>query len=210
MATKNPAPAEEPTTPAAAGPVPAATPPARKAPAWLTPVLAVVAALVIGLFGGILIGHATAPASTNAGFRTGTGGAGGTGGFGNRTFGGGAEGGGTGTGGTGTGGTGQGGAGGFAGGGVTAGTIVSVNGDTIVVKEANGTQATVNTSGSTTVTKTSKSTVDSLKAGETITVIGQTDSSGNVSATSISEGAAIGRFGGRGGAAGIPTPAPTN
>ncbi|MES2171063.1 MAG: hypothetical protein V4479_10155 [Actinomycetota bacterium] len=198
MATKNPAPAEEPTTPAAAGPVAAGTAPARKAPAWLTPVLAVVAALVIGLFGGILIGHATAPVSTNAGFRTGTG-AGGAGGFGNRTFGGGAEGGGAG----------QGGAGGFAGGGFTAGTIVSVSGDSIVIKEADGTQATVTTTGTTTVTKTSSSSVSALKAGETITVVGQADSSGNVTANSISEGAVAARFGGRGGA-GAPTPAPTN
>jgi hypothetical protein len=157
-----------------------------------------VAALVIGLFGGILIGHATAPASTNAGFRTGTG-AGGAGGFGNRTFGGGA-------GGTGTG---QGGAGGFAGGGFTAGTIVSVNGDTIVIKEANGTQATVTTTGTTTVTKTSKSTVGDLKTGETITVVGQADSSGNVTANSISEGAGLGRFGGRA-RAGAPTQAPNS
>ena len=200
MADKNPAPAEEPRTPATAGPV-ATTAATRKAPAWLTPVLGVVAALVIGLFGGILIGHATAPASTNAGIRTGAGG------FGNRTFGGGAEGGGTGAG---AGGGAQGGAGGFAGGGFTAGTIVSVNGDSIVIKEANGTQATVTTTGSTTVTKTSTSSVSALKAGETITVIGQADSSGNVTANSISEGAAAGRFGGGRGGAGAPTPAPTN
>ncbi len=183
MTDNNQAPAADPTVPVAPTPAP------RKTRAWLTPVLGVVAALVIGLFGGILIGHATAPAASAR--------AGGGTGF-NRPFGGGAgqegAGGGAGTGANG--GAGAGG-GGFAGGGFTAGTIVSVNGDTIVIKQTNGTQTTVTTTGTTTVTKTAKSSVSALKAGETITVIGQADSSGAITARSVSEGATAvgGRFG---------------
>lgn len=131
------------------------------------------AALAIGLFAGILIGHSTA--STQAtGFQRGIGGAGG---FGEGGFPGGAAGG--------TGG--QDGAGrGF--GGFTTGTIVSVSGNTVVLKEANGTQVTVTTSGTTSVTKSSKASVSDLAAGDTIRVIGTTDSSGNVTATTITEG----------------------
>jgi hypothetical protein len=153
----------------------------------VTPILALVAALAIGLFAGVLIGHATATPSAAA--RTGFG-------QGFRT--GGAEGGTGGTGGTaGQGGTGAtggfgGGAGGFGGG--ASGTIVSISGDTIVLKEANGTKVTVTTSGSTTVTKTTKSTVSSLKTGETIRVIGATSGS-TVKATIITEGT-TGGFGG--------------
>jgi hypothetical protein len=149
----------------------------------ITPVLALVAAVVIGLFAGVLIGHNTASASTptaGAGFGQGQG-------FANRE-------GGAGAGGTGTG-TGAG--GGFAGGaagGFTAGTIVSVNGDKIVVKETDGTQVTIDTSSSTKVTKTTTSSVSSLKAGQTITVVGAKNGSGDVAATTISEGA--GSFGG--------------
>ncbi len=46
----------------------------------------------------------------------------------------------------------------------------------------------VTTSGSTTVTTSDSATVGDLKAGETISVTGTTDSSGNVTATSVSEG----------------------
>ncbi|HEY0260863.1 MAG TPA: DUF5666 domain-containing protein [Lacisediminihabitans sp.] len=170
-------------TPAAGGPAPVKRPWTR----WLTPVLALVAALVIGLFGGILIGQNTATSAQASGFSR-------QGGFG------GQEGGFAGRGGTGNGGTGGqsgapgqgGGAGGFA--GLTAGTIVSIDGDTIVVKEQSGTQVTVTTTDSTTVTKTEKAAVKDLKAGETVTVRGQADGSGKVTATSVSEGAGL--FGG--------------
>jgi hypothetical protein len=152
----------------------------------VTPILALVAALAIGLFAGVLIGHATATPSAAArtgfgqGFRNGTGTAGGTG----------ATGGTSGTGGTGA----AGGFGGGAFGGGAAGTIVSISGDTIVLKETNGTKVTVTTSGTTSVTKTTKSSVSSLKAGETIRVIGATSGS-TVKATIITEGA-TGGFGG--------------
>jgi hypothetical protein len=52
------------------------------------------------------------------------------------------------------------------------------------------------------VTKSTKSSVSALSAGQSITVIGAADSSGNVTATSISEGAAGGFRGGAGGAPG--------
>ncbi|HEY8913881.1 hypothetical protein [Lacisediminihabitans sp.] len=163
------------------------TPPARRK--WLTPTLAIVATLAVGLAGGVLIGHATAAsaqASGQAGFTRGLGG-GGTGG--------------------GTGGTGGG--DGFAGGGFTAGTIVSVTGSTIVVKTQDGTEKTVTTTGSTKVTKTTASTLADLKAGETVTVMGQASSNGDVTATSVAEGT-LRQFGGRlGSGAGAPTAAPS-
>ena len=140
----------------------------------VTPILALVAALAIGLFAGVLIGHSTA--QTTASARGGLGAGGFGGGGGNQTQGGaGAQGGF--------------GAGGF--GGMTAGTIVSISGSSIVLKEANGTTVTVNTTGSTTVTRNTKSTVTSLKAGETIRVSGA-NSGGTVTATTITEGKTAG------------------
>lgn len=157
------------------------TPPTRRK--WLTPTLAIVATLAVGLTGGVLIGHATAAsaqASGPAGFTRGLGGTG----------------------------EGAGGAGGFAGGGFTAGTIVSITGSTIVVKTQDGTEKTVTTTDSTKVTKTTASTLADLKAGETVTVIGQAGSNGDVAATSVAEGT-LRQFGGRpGGGAGAPTGAP--
>lgn len=170
-----------PTEPTPAAPVAA---PAKKrgASRIVTPILALVAALAIGLFGGVIIGHSTASASTTrAGFQGRAGGFGqegaAGGGFAGRS-------GGTGTGGTGgTGGAAQGGFGGF-----TSGTVVSVSGGTITLKETDGTTVKVTTTGSTTVTKTTKSSVSKLAAGEKLTIIGKADSSGNVAATTITEG----------------------
>jgi len=90
---------------------------------------------------------------------------------------------------------------------LTAGTISSIDGDTITLKLADGSTVKVSTSGSTSVTKTSTAKVSDLAAGDTITVIGKADSSGNVTATRISEG--DGGFGGFVGGArpsGAPTP----
>jgi hypothetical protein len=192
MTNETPAAPTEPTP----TPVPAAK--KRGASRIITPILALVAALAIGLFGGVLIGHATATSATpaRAGFGQGTGGTGAAGGGGFR---GGA--GGTGTGGA-TGGTGgTGGAAGGAFGGFTSGTVVSVSGDTITLKEASGTTVQVTTTGSTAVTKTEKSSVSKLTAGEQLTVIGKADSSGNVAATTITEGQAGFRGGARPGGA---------
>jgi hypothetical protein len=57
---------DAPTTPVE--PTPTPTTPAKKkgASKIITPILALVAALVIGLFGGVLIGHSTASANTSA------------------------------------------------------------------------------------------------------------------------------------------------
>ena len=147
-------------------PKPAATPGAPSTfRRLITPALAVVAALAIGLFGGILISHASASSTTSTGQAA------------PGTFGGG---------GTGTG----------AGGGFTAGTIEAIDGSTITLKLADGSTVKVVSSSATTVTKAAIATVGALKAGESITVVGTKDASGNVAATSVSEGNR--GFGGRG------------
>jgi hypothetical protein len=144
---------------------------------WITPALAIVAALAIGGAGGVLIGRhsASAAAASPAGFARGG-------------FTGGQAGGGPAGAGAGQAGAGPAAGGGFA--GLTAGTIVSVNGSTIVVKGQDGTQKTIDTSSTTKVTKSASSSVSALKAGESVTVIGSADSSGNITAKTISEGAA--------------------
>jgi hypothetical protein len=136
------------------------TPPttARTPRRWLTPLLAVIAALVVGVFGGILIGHSTASASTSTSTESSQ-----TGGFP---------------------GNGQG-----RSGNVTSGTITSIDGDTVTLKAIDGSTVKVTTSGATTITKSDTAKVTDLAAGETVTVIGTTDSSGNVTATTVTEGA---------------------
>lgn len=162
------------TPPAATEPI---TPPLAVKSAnrgWITPALAIVAALVIGLFGGILIGHASGSTSQASSTQRGAfGGAGGAGG---------------------TGAAGTGAAGGFAG-GFTAGTIMSIEGDTVILKLTDGSTVKVTTSSTTRVTTSNTAAITDLKKGETITVVGAKDSSGNVTATSVSEGTT--GFGGR-------------
>ncbi len=106
---------------------------------------------------------------------------------------------GTGTGGTGTGrtgtggfgggtggfGGGTGGFGGGAGGSSISGTVTVVSGDTLYVTATNGTVYTVKTSGTTTVSISSSGTLSQLKPGQTVTIAGSADSSGDVTATSI-------------------------
>ena len=123
---------------------------------WVTPALAVVAAIAVGLVGGVLIGKNTA-SSPQAGGPGGTAGA-------------------------------FSGAGGGAAGGFTSGTIVSVKGGKIVVKTSDGTEKTVTTGDSTTVTTTSDADLTELKKGDTVRVVGETGDDGTVAATSISEG----------------------
>jgi hypothetical protein len=167
--------------PAASAPA-AAVAPKAKWTRYLTPALALVAALIVGGVAGVLIGQSTASSSNASSVRGGFGGAGGYGGFG-------GQGAGAGTGaGTGT---------GAARGGFTSGTISAISGDTITVKLADGSTVKVTTSGTTTVTKSSTAKVSDLAEGETITVVGQADSSGDVTATRISEGTGgLGGFGG--------------
>lgn len=132
---------------------------------WITPVLAIVAALVVGLSGGVVIGQASAAAARQ----------------GAQTRGQSANGAGAGQG----------------GGGFTSGTIVSINGSSIVVKLADGSQKTIVTSSTTTVTVSASSTIDVLKTGQTISATGTTDSSGNVNAKSVNEGVPLRNGGAR-------------
>jgi hypothetical protein len=147
---------------------------------WITPALAVVAAIAVGLVGGVLIGKNTAN-SARAGGPNGAAGA----------F-------------AGANGT----AGGAAGGGFTSGTIVSVKDGKLVIKTSDGTEKTVTTGDSTTVTATSDADLSDLKKGDTVRVVGSTGDDGSVTATSISEGDT--GFGGGGAPGGAPTSAPSN
>jgi hypothetical protein len=150
---------------------------------WLTPTLALLAVLVIGVFGGVLIGHETASwaqASNVGGLSRGgngaTGGAGGTG---------------------------------FAGGGLTSGTIVSITGAKMVVTAQDGTTKNITTSSNTRVSTTTTTTLSALKVGQKVTVVGATGSTGDITATSVSEGAR--GFGARpGGGNGSPAPGSTS
>lgn len=166
----------------------------RSSTRWLIPTLGAVAAMGIGLVGGIAIGQNTASARPAAsGFSRQFGAATGDGtgtGTGARTFG----------------------AGGF-----TTGTVVSVSGNTLVVKSAAGTDVTVTTTPATKVTKQRTVKLSDLSAGERVTAIGTPGSNGAITATTISEGATGfgGRFarpgaGGRGAGAGSGTGASTS
>jgi hypothetical protein len=154
----------------------------------LTVVLVVVVVASAGFIGGILVGkhygssgsvasrlgafaaaEASPSAGTGSGSRTGLGGAGG--GFG------GARGGLSGTGGT----------GGFAEGNATVGTIKLIDGSTIYVTTSAGDIVQVVTSSGTKVTVSSTVPVKDLQPGETVIVEGSKNSSGGVSATSISQ-----------------------
>ncbi len=145
---------------------------------WLIPLLALVAALAVGLFGGIIIGQNTSPALTHrASF-----GAGFAGRPGNP-------------------------AGRLAtAGGFTTGTIVSVSGNTMVIKTKSGSQVTVTTDASTKVTRTTTTTLSTLKPGDKVSAIGKTDSNGTVIAKSISEGTVRGRLVPRKAVGSSPTP----
>jgi hypothetical protein len=150
----------------------------------LTVVLVVVVVASAGFIGGIMVGKhygssgsgslasrfgafaaagASPSASTGSGSRTGFGGAGG--GFG------------------GAGGA----AGGSAGGNATVGTIKLIDGSTVYVQTSAGDIVQVATSSGTKVTVSSTVPVKDLQPGETVTVQGSKNSSGGVSATSISQ-----------------------
>ena len=158
--TTPPAPATGPLPGEPISAAPKAAAPQRPRLHWITPALGIVAALAIGLFGGIVIGHNT---SASAQGRVGN--------FAPR--GGGQPGGGGGA---------------FPGGNFASGTIVSIKDGTIVLETRAGNE-TVTTTAETTVTKTSKSSVGALKVGQTITVVGTKDASGSLTASSVSEGA---------------------
>ncbi|MGI5154306.1 hypothetical protein [Microbispora sp. CA-102843] len=102
---------------------------------------------------------------------------------------------------------GAGGGGGFAGGGagragggagagaggMTFGTVKLVDGDKIYVETVNGGVVTVTTSGDTKVQVTRSGKVSDLKPGSFVTVAGNADAQGQVAATTVTEGSAMGR-----------------
>ena len=70
-------------------------------------------------------------------------------------------------------------------GGGTFGTIKSINGNTIVVTTAQNTDVTVTLSDSTRIEKTTQGATTDLQTGDQVTVGGERDSNGNVTATQI-------------------------
>ena len=148
----DPATASAPVAPAA---------PKKRWTRFVTPALALVAALVIGGVAGVFIGQNTAARGPSAM---------GPGGFVPREGGPQLSGGPNGE------------------ADFTAGTIESIDGDTITVKLEDGTTVAVTTDDDTAVSKTSEVDVSELEAGEEITVIGTKDDDGNVAADSISQG----------------------
>jgi hypothetical protein len=146
---------------------------------FVVPILGAVVAVGIGLVGGIFIGQNTAQAQNST--------AGGV----TRQFGAGGAGAG-------------GGVGAFAAGGFTSGTVVSVSGDSVVIKTAAGTDVTVRTTSTTKVTKQATTRLSALAAGERVTAVGTPGTNGAITATTISEGTTLrGGFGrGAGGGAG--------
>jgi hypothetical protein len=97
-------------------------------------------------------------------------------------------------------GTGRTGAGGFLGGGAagsdTIGTIKLIDGNTVYVETETGTIVQVQVSGTTKITISSTGTVKNLAPGQTVVVGGAKNSSGGVSATSVSQSSGVGAFGG--------------
>jgi hypothetical protein len=148
------------------------TPKKKSAARFVTPVLVIVAALGIGVVGGVLVGQNTASTPQAAGMGSRPDGA--------------------------TGDAPAGGFGGGAGGGFTSGTVTSVDGDTVTLELDDGSTVTVTTTDDTTVTTTDEASVADLAEGDSLTVVGEADDDGNVAASSISEGAT--GFGGMGGA----------
>lgn len=93
--------------------------------------------------------------------------------------------------------------GGTAASGVTIGTVKLVDGDTIYVTDAQGAIVKVTTGGSTKVTVAKDGKTSDLQPGQSVTVRGSANSSGDIAATTVTEGAApTGGFGGFGGTRG--------
>ncbi|QMU66908.1 hypothetical protein [Streptacidiphilus sp. P02-A3a] len=168
-----------------------AAPPRRKLP-WLSLLLAA-GVIAAGAFaGGALVEKNNNSGSGNAAsafakLRSGAGGTGATGS--GRTGGAGAA--------TGSGAGGYGGFGGFGGaggasGGATTGTVKLVDGNTIYVTNSSGNIVKITTGSSTTVSIAQSGTVSQIQPGQTVTVKGTTDSSGNVTASSVTEGGSTG------------------
>jgi len=174
----------------------------------LTLVLVTVAVASAGFIGGIMVGKHYASSSGSRGgaaaFGQFPGGAALPGGTGSGAPGGTRSGapGGTGSGaptGTGSGsGANFGGAGGggFAGANATVGTIKLIDGQTVYVQTSAGDIVQVSTSAGTKVTVSSAAKVKDLTPGETVIVQGSKNSTGGVSATSISQSSGSAGLGG--------------
>ncbi len=90
------------------------------------------------------------------------------------------------------------GAGPGAAGGLTMGTVKLVDGSTIYVTDTQGNVVKVTTAGSTQVTEAKSGKVSDLQPGQTVTVRGSQNASGDVAATTVTQGGASGFGGGRG------------
>lgn len=175
---------------------------AKKGGGLGTPTLSLIGVVLLvgGFVGGIAVGKSSSSSS-----KTGTSAAAGT----NRTRGGGFGGYPGATGGTGGGTGGATGGGGFSRAGLVSGTVESVNGDTLTIKDSTGKTVTVTTDGTTTITIGKTGALTDLPAGSQVTVQGTPDASGNITARTILSGI-TGGFGGFGGRGARPTTAPTN
>lgn len=153
-----------------------AAPPRRKLP-WLTLALCGGVIAALSFAGGALVEKNSAPAASAR-----------TGGnpFAGFSRSGGAAGGGTG--GLGGGATGAGGA--------TTGTVKLVDGSTVYLTDSSGNVVKVTTGASTKVDVTKTGKLSDLQPGQTVTVRGSTDTSGNLAATTVTEGGST--FGGGG------------
>ncbi|MFF1477144.1 hypothetical protein ACFVYD_06140 [Streptomyces sp. NPDC058301] len=83
-------------------------------------------------------------------------------------------------------------------GGLTIGTVKLVDGTTIYVTDTQGNVVKVTTVGSTQVTEAKSGKVSDLQPGQTVTVRGSQNASGDVAATTVTQGGASGFGGGRG------------
>lgn len=165
-----------------------AAPPRRRLP-WLTLLLSAGVVAVAAFTGGVLVEKhhkdSASPLSALSGARSGSSAGAGRAGGGFGGFGGATAGTGAGT--------------GAGAGGLTLGTVKLVDGDTIYLTDAQGDTVKVTTDGSTKVTETKDGKVSDLKPGQTVTVRGTRSASGDVAATTVTQG---GRFGGAGGGGG--------
>ena len=89
--------------------------------------------------------------------------------------------------------------GGGAGGAFTTGTVIDVQGNELDISDSSGNIIKVKVGPSTSVTRTSKSSLSGLQIGDTVIVTGPAGSGGTVSATAVratAQGTTAGGFGG--------------
>lgn len=180
-----------------------AAPPRRKLP-WLTLLLSAGVVAAAAFAGGALVEkhHLNGTPSAGNPFAGAARGGTGTGaGTGASRFGGAGGGAGAGA----TAGAGRGAGGGGAAAGLTFGTVKLVDGNTIYLTDAQGAIVKVTTGGSTKVTESKDGKVGDLKPGQSVTVSGSKSASGDIAATTVTQGgtAPTGFGGFRGGGGGF-------